>query len=118
MPVDRSKILCCLFCFTLFALSGCDDFTFIGLLDETSAGGSTEEVLEISPISVTIQVNSQTPFSASGGTPPYTFSVISGTGEINDSNGVYTAPAQPGTDIIQVMDSTGATSKAQVIYFE
>lgn len=50
------------------------------------------------------------PIGASGGTPPYTFSVRSGGagGSINSVSGQYTAPFQPGVDVIQVADSLNA----------
>lgn len=46
-------------------------------------------------------------FSATGGSGPYTFSIVAGgIGSINSSTGLYTAPATSGTAIIKVVDST------------
>ena len=70
--------------------------------------------LGISPISYTLAVNNTNTFSAAGGVGPYTFSILSGTGTINSSSGVYTAPVSFGTAIVRVTDSLGATADATV----
>lgn len=55
--------------------------------------------------------NLPTPFGASGGVAPYTFSVLPGGagGSINASTGLYTSPNSYGEDTIQVVDSTTPT---------
>ena len=63
-----------------------------------------------------------TPFSASGGTTPYTFSVLANGagGSIDSSTGVYTAPYAANSnpaqafDTIQVVDATGAKATATI----
>ena len=62
------------------------------------------------------------PFGASGGTPPYTFSVVAPAapipaagGTIDPATGLYTSPASTGTDIIQVTDSLLATAQGTVL---
>jgi len=63
-----------------------------------------------------------TPFQSSGGTAPYTYSVLpnGAGGTINTSTGVYTAPLlaqcnpSQAFDTIQAVDSLGAKSTAQI----
>jgi len=52
--------------------------------------------------------------SATGGKPPYTFLVLSGDGSVDQAKGIYTAPGQPGTAVIQVKDSLGSTSESVI----
>ncbi|MCK5197468.1 MAG: hypothetical protein KAR21_03920, partial [Spirochaetales bacterium] len=70
--------------------------------------------LTLSPESSQVVIMGSTTLTASGGVPPYIYSVNSGTGSINVSTGVYTAPALTGTDIVQVTDSYGANVTASV----
>lgn len=81
---------------------------------------SLEEVLEqpksstarlvLSPSAAILQINDSIPVEASGGAPPYTYSVISGDGSF--SGNVYTAPPAPGTARIVARDNVGATAEA------
>jgi len=71
-------------------------------------------VLAISPVSVTVAVNNIFTFLGAGGEAPYVFSIQSGTGSINSSTGQYTAPATPGSAIIRITDALGATATANV----
>jgi hypothetical protein len=105
-----------LICLSTFFLGNCDDFIFTDLLDSSNRLSSGP--LSISPISATVAVDSQFTFSASGGDPPYSFSIVAGSGTINESSGLYTAPSTAGMDTIQVTDSAGATSEAKVVYIE
>jgi amino acid permease len=104
-----------IFCICFLALLGCQDFIFLKMM-ETSAAGTGE--LAISPISATLLINTKCVFTATGGNPPYIFSVAVGGGSIDSSLGIYTAPAVPGDAIIQVRDSEGAISEAVAIYVE
>ena len=80
--------------------------------------------LAINPSSLNITIGSGTTFTASGGSPPYTYSVISGAGTLDDGTGSfacitgctgsYLAATSPSTDIIQVTDSLSATNQATV----
>ncbi len=70
--------------------------------------------LTLSPISVTVAVNNTTTFTPVGGTGPFTFSIVSGTGTINSATGVYTAPAASGSAVVRVTDSLGATDTSMV----
>lgn len=57
------------------------------------------------------------PFGATGGSPPYTFSVLPGGagGSINPTTGVYTSPSTTGVDIVQVTDSVAATAQQTLL---
>jgi len=63
-----------------------------------------------------IALNTSTPFAGSGGTPPYTYSVLGGGagGTIDPSTGLYTAPSVSGSDTIHVVDSLSATAQATI----
>lgn len=71
-------------------------------------------VLAISPLTQTVAVNATLSYSASGGTAPYSYAKISGTGTIDSTTGVYTAPAAAGSATIEVTDSVGATATTTV----
>ncbi|MGC9311885.1 MAG: hypothetical protein ACP5IA_04260 [Sediminispirochaetaceae bacterium] len=71
--------------------------------------GPDGTALTISPIATELQVNDSIPVETSGGLPPYTYKVVSGSGSFTGN--LYTAPAAPGTEIIQVSDSAGNTVK-------
>lgn len=77
--------------------------------------------LAISPASIALSSGSAhtTTFTASGGTIPYTFAVVSGPGSINSSSGVYTVAAgATGTTLIRVTDSAENTADAVVTHTE
>lgn len=66
--------------------------------------------------SLAVLPNVPTPFDASGGTPPYTFTVLEGgAGGSIDSDGLYTAPAGYGIDIVQVEDSLGSFAQTKIV---
>jgi hypothetical protein len=69
----------------------------------------------IAPASITLEVDSLYTFTATGGTPPYTYSIQSGQGTINANTGNYTAPSSAGGPYtIRVTDNGGITSDAVV----
>ncbi|MBN1835256.1 MAG: hypothetical protein JW820_05350 [Spirochaetales bacterium] len=71
--------------------------------------------LLIDPSSKTMLVSATLTFTASGGTPPYAFSVLTpASGSINPTTGLYSAPAAPAMDTVRVTDSLSATSDATV----
>ena len=92
----------------LLLLVSCADFDLYSMMQGELPGGT----LQISPVTAQVVVGLTFKFSASGGSPPYIFSVFSGNGSINANSGLYTAPAFPSSDIIQVQDKNGATSQA------
>jgi hypothetical protein len=91
----------------LAALGACNNSSFFAAL------GNKAQLI-ISPAMASVPANGSVTFSASGGIPPYAYSVTSGPGSIDASSGVYTATATAGTAIIQVKDSQGSTAKAVV----
>ncbi|MGZ3774501.1 MAG: beta strand repeat-containing protein [Bdellovibrio sp.] len=70
--------------------------------------------LSLSPATATVVSSMQKSFSASGGVPPYTYSVQSGGGSINAITGVYTAPTTGGSAVILVTDAKNNTATATV----
>lgn len=71
-------------------------------------------VLAIDPVVKTLSVNNTFGFSASGGVPPYAYSVQSGGGQINSSDGLYTAPSSAGATVVRVTDAHGHTAVSNV----
>ncbi|HTC96066.1 MAG TPA: hypothetical protein VK699_21670 [Terriglobales bacterium] len=73
--------------------------------------------LAISPASASVATTNTKTFSASGGMPPYSFSIVTNHsgGTINSSTGAYTAGANAGvTDTVRATDAAGTTSNATV----
>jgi len=86
----------------------------------TDANGSVSyasvqitSTLSLSPSSAIVAVSGTQSFSASDGVPPYTYSV-SGSGSINASTGLYTAPGSTGSATITVTDGASNTATASV----
>lgn len=85
------------------------------LIQVTDSSGATATsnitvngALSMSPVSQNLAVNATYTFAASGGVPPYTYSVPSGFGAVGSSSGVYTASGNAGVDVIRVTDSIGS----------
>jgi hypothetical protein len=91
-------------------LAGCKDFSFYGVLGDRF----NEISLQIAPVTASAAASGGTiTFTATGGAPPYGYSVVSGSGSIDAVSGTFTANAA-GTDIVRVADSKGSTSDAAV----
>ena len=120
LPVQRTAIwkLVVVILLTCACIIGCSDFNFFSLLDGAANGGDTGEPLEIVPISVNLTVGDEFTFSASGGTPPYSFVVVSGTGTVDSTTGTYIAPSEAAREIIRVVDDAGNESEAQIVVIE
>ncbi len=76
--------------------------------------------LSITPSSASVQTGGTQTFTAAGGSPNYTFSILTNNsgGTINASTGVYTAGTTAGaTDTIRVTDAFGGTADAAVTTF-
>jgi hypothetical protein len=110
------NIVKALFFLSVLFLARCDSYELFDLLDsgEADTSGSGDE-LSIVPISATVEVETELLFAASGGTPPYIFSIASGSGSINLDSGLYVAPADASIDIVQVTDGDGSQSQARVV---
>lgn len=113
---SRTLLLAFAVCVSALLVTGCGNFFLSDLLDDPSAGGGGP--LSISPISATLLVDTKCVFTATGGKPPYAFSVQSGGGTIDADSGIYTAPLTPGSAVIQVRDEDGDTNEAEAIYVE
>ncbi len=77
----------------------------------------TIQSLSIVPTSATVGVGIGQVFQASGGTPPYTFSIATNAsgGAISATTGAYTAGAVGSvTDIVRVTDQAGSSADATV----
>lgn len=69
----------------------------------------------ISPASTFVQVGSELTVSGSGGLSPYTFELISGPGSLLSNK--FSAPDEPGTSLIQVVDQLGQVDSATLITY-
>jgi hypothetical protein len=98
--------------FLCLALSTCDNFDFYGIISGKTTGSSGQ--LAISPLSATIAVNKACTFMATGGTPPYRFTVV-GSGTIGEKSGVYMAPSSGSSDAVQVSDAAGGLAEASAV---
>ncbi|OVE81134.1 hypothetical protein BVY03_04400 [bacterium K02(2017)] len=75
---------------------------------------ATVQEIGILPATITIGQSATYSFFTSGGVPPYTYSVVSGGGDIGLRTGYYTAGTSAGTTIIRVTDSADNTSDATI----
>ena len=74
------------------------------------------DVLALNSNNVDIVPSGTFAFSATGGKPPYSYSVISGVGSV-DSAGLFTATAAQGVSFVQVTDVDGNFDQAMVNVF-
>ena len=70
--------------------------------------------LQIAPAIQTLLIGGNKTFSATGGTPPYAYSVFSGGGSFTPGTGIFAAPGAPASVTVRVTDNLGATSNAVV----
>jgi hypothetical protein len=91
---------------------GCDDFVLYDRL------GRSDQALMVSPLFAYLQVDSETTLSASGGLLPYSYSILLGSGSIDESSGRFTAPGSPETDIVRVSDVLGTSDDITIIVFD
>lgn len=96
---------------TTVLLSGCRE---AGLYAELGPLNQPNRELELAPSRITIQVDTSTLFAALGGTAPYSYSVVSGTGTIDPTTGIYTAPPVVGNEQVRVTDADGSSATASV----
>jgi hypothetical protein len=74
------------------------------------ADGPDGKALTVSPTASLVQINDSILIEASGGIPPYAYTITSGGGTINDN--VYTASDTPETVIIQIADKVGSIQES------
>ncbi len=84
------------------------------LANSTTVTITVNAALAISPTSATVNINTTKTFSASGGVTPYTYSVVSGSGSVNSSSGLYSAPGTTGSVSVRVTDALGNVSDSVV----
>jgi hypothetical protein len=92
---------------------GCAQVSTNELLNGTFLNG----VLKISPSVISVTKSTTQQFTASGGNPPYTFRLVTGTGSAT-SGGLYTAPDAYGSAIIAVTDTVNAKDYAEITVVE
>jgi|GEM_PF-1601535 len=78
----------------------------------SSDGEIQTSTLSISPSDVEIASTGTQVFTATGGTAPYTYSVVSGSGSMSGST--FSANGGSGTSTVQVTDAKGLVSSANV----
>jgi hypothetical protein len=97
-----------------------------GLMDANTATQSvttwTEEydakkypALDLSPSTVSLIAGETTTFFAYGGTAPYTYVLASGSGALDHTTGIFTAPSVSGTSIIRVIDANQKYADAAAV---
>lgn len=70
--------------------------------------------IQILPNSITVAVNGTVQFTSQGGFSTRTYTLVSGSGSINATTGLYTAPASTGSAVVRVTDSRGSFAEASV----
>ncbi len=96
------------------ALSASEIQSIVNADSEGKCQGGTN--LQISPATATVNQFGTQSFTATGGTPPYTFSIpINNTNaSIDAASGLYNSPIQTGVDTVRVTDAALFTSDATV----
>ncbi len=102
--------------------SGCENgqFSLYSELGEPVPPGAEIPSLNLSikPEAVTVYVGEVYLFSATGGSPPYSYEVVKGGGTIDESTGLYTAPESADVVTVRVTDSASNTSDSSVTVVE
>jgi alpha-tubulin suppressor-like RCC1 family protein len=97
----------------LFTASGSPGSATVTVADHlgntSNATVTVNAALTIAPTTKTTTINSSTSYTATGGVPPYAYSVISTNGG-SFSGSTYTAPTSTGTYSVKVTDSFGNIS--------
>lgn len=75
---------------------------------------SIYSVVQVSPTTQTLSLSATLNLSATGGLPPYAYSIVSGGGSLNGLTGLYTAPAVGTTAVLRVSDSLGQSSDTTI----
>lgn len=92
------KAILAAICLFAFAYS-CRDFVLYDVF---------REELSLSPSSASLYAGETLDLAASGGLGPYTYVLAQGTGSLDASSGLYTAPVGIGTVRVEAVDSLGA----------
>lgn len=92
----KKSPLIVLFCFAFLALSCEEDIIQIN-----------QKSILVNTQQTGLATNSTVSMAATGGTAPYTYSIMSGPGSIDPITGLYSASSTKGSVIIQIQDSSG-----------
>jgi plastocyanin len=91
------------------------------MVKDSSGSGCTSTAMvtasgsvAISPSTIGLGAGSTVTFAASGGIPPYIYSVAAGSGTIDSGTGFFIAPPAVETDTVHVVDSVANTADAIV----
>jgi hypothetical protein len=90
-------------------LVGCSE-NLGGQRDGNTTAAASKINISVLPSAPTVQFSLTQQFSASGGEPPYTYSVSSCPGSIDAQSGLFQAGTTDGTCTVIATDSTGAIS--------
>jgi hypothetical protein len=66
----------------------------------------------VSPANLLVACGDKASFSVSGGYPPYTFSIVQGSGQLDSKTGELSAPQTHDLGVVRVTDSRGYMSEA------
>lgn len=100
------------FFFLLLTLVSCNGVPEKDVLDKLNLADDSQ--LDINPSTKLLFLNKTQQYVASGGNPPYVFSLVNGVGSITPS-GLYTAPGFKGQATVRVTDTLGVTKDAVVV---
>ncbi len=81
---------------------------------EEYVDGPEGKALTIEPDTLSLNQNESGNFTASGGVPPYSFSIKSGEGSIDAQTGDFTSGSQTGLTVVLLSDSAGLSDEAQI----
>ncbi|MEK6704521.1 MAG: hypothetical protein AABZ06_01910 [Bdellovibrionota bacterium] len=117
--VSLKNILYLICAIPAFGVSGCSEMLTLDTNEEQQLESKSNPPISyslphISPVQLTIMAGNTTVFSAVGGNLPYTFELVSGSGTIDSTTGVYIAPGAEGTDTVKVTDASGNTSESVI----
>lgn len=92
----------------LVSISLCSCSVQINRLDQAAGD------LSLTPGTSTLGIGNQKRFVATGGTPPYSYELLTGSGVLDSRSGLFTAPASPGAATLLARDAAGMTASASV----
>ena len=113
--------ICVLLSGSLLFLTHCGSGVCVGTIGECPASSNpvtpltkTTTNLAIAVSAPTVLVGGTVVFTATGGTPPYNFTLTSGVGQLNAATGAFLASAA-GVSIARVTDTTATYKEISVL---